>query len=342
MEKEYEINCDYEVVLLLSDNSETLIGGSEKTINKTLKNPDAPNFAVKELDVYFRSQSLGTFALNLCRSFSESEKIQEQVDRLYANLKDENTNKSRVAETLNTLDYIFKVDRSASVRLLTRVVLKMYRAVTGLYMNARFGLGMKQADRAELGEQFRSDVETLISDTFTTLKKKKSPQNTEILSVIRFGCGDVAKLLTEYLRFLESRKLFCIECRLCGSYFLAKSRNTLYCEDCRLLRKKNSKAVYREKCSEGVFNLRQRVKYGFENFMHKKKGWDRLSDDEKAEYRALHDEFIRISAYMLREFEKYGGEKLEKEITEYLKSADSKRATLEGRAGLKKQLCKRE
>ena len=33
MENKYEINCDYEVVLLLSDNSETLIGGSEKTIN---------------------------------------------------------------------------------------------------------------------------------------------------------------------------------------------------------------------------------------------------------------------------------------------------------------------
>lgn len=199
MEKKYEVNCDYELVLLLSDNSETLIGGSEKTINKALKNLNEPNLAVKELDIFFREQYLGTFALDLCRSFPESEKIQEQVDRLYANLKDENTNKSRVAETLNTLDYIFKVDKSAPVRLLARVVLKMYRAVTGLYMNARFGLGMKQADRAELGEQFRSDVELLISDTFTTLKKKKSPQDTEILSIIRFDCGDVAKLLTEYL-----------------------------------------------------------------------------------------------------------------------------------------------
>ena len=331
MENKYEINCDYEVVLLLSDNSETLIGGSEKTINKTLKNPDAPNFAVKELDVYFRSQSLGTFALNLCRSFSESEKIQEQVDRLYANLKDENTNKSRVAETLNTLDYIFKVDKSTPVRLLARVVLKMYRAVTDLYMNARFGLGMKQADRAELGEQFRKDVEAMISDTFTTLKKKKSPQNTEILSVIRFDCGDVAKLLTEYLRFLESRKLFCIECRLCGSYFLAKSRNTLYCEECRLLRRKNSKAVYREKCSEGVFNLRQRIKYGFENFMHKKKGWDRLSEDEKAEYRALHDEFIARSGEMLREYEKSGSKELENKLIRYLSETDSFRNTLENK-----------
>lgn len=331
MEKKYEINCDYEVVLLLSDNSETLIGGSEKTINKTLKNPDAPNFAVKDLDIFFREQSLGMFALDLCSSFPKTEKIQEQVDRLYANLKDENTNKSRVAETLNTLDYIFKVDKSTSVRLLARVVLKMYRAVTDLYMNARFGLGMKQADRAELGEQFRSDVESLISDTFTTLKKKKSPQDTEILSVIRFDCGDVAQLLTEYSRFLESRKIFCIECRLCGSFFLAKSRNTLYCGDCKLLRRKNSKAVYCEKCSEGVFNLRQRVKYGFENFMHKKKGWDRLSEAEKAEYRALHDEFIARSGEMLREYEKSGSKELENKLIRYLSETDNFRNTLENK-----------
>ncbi len=332
MEKKYEINCDYEVVLLLSDNSETLIGGSERAINKALKNPDAPIFSVKELDVYFRSQPLGTFALDLCSSFPESEKIQEQVDRLYANLKDENTNKSRVAETLNTLDYIFKVDRSAPVRLLARVVLKMYKAVTGLYMNARFGLGMKQADRAELGEQFRKDVETIISDTFTTLKKKKSPQDTEILSVIRFDCGEIAQLLTEYSRFLESRKIFCIECRLCGSYFFAKSRNTLYCGDCKLLRKKNSKAVYREKCSEGVFNLRQRVKYGFENFMHKKKGWDRLSEAEKAEYRALHDEFIARSREMLREYERSINDKLELQINAYIENIDGTRKELESKS----------
>ena len=329
MEKKYEINCDYEAVLLLSDNSETLIGGSEKTINKALKNPDAPIFSVKELDVYFCSQPLGTFELDLCRSFTESEKIQEQVDRLYANLKDENTNKSRVAETLNTLDYISKVDRSAPVRLLARVVLKMYKAVTGLYMNARFGLGMKQADRAELGEQFRKDVETMISDTFTTLKKKKSPQVTEILSVIRYDCGEITQLLTGYTRYLESRKVFCVQCKLCRSFFLAKARNTLYCEECKLLRKKNSKAVYHEKCSEGVFNLRQRVKYGFENFMHKKKGWDRLSEAEKAEYRALHDEFIARSGEMLKEYGKSGREKLAVEIESYLNSIEKARKKIE-------------
>ena len=194
----------------------------------------------------------------------------------------------------------------------------MYRAVTGLYMNARFGLGMKQADRAEFGEQFRKDVEAMISDTFTTLKKKKSPQDTEILSVIRFDFGDVANLLTE--------------CRLCGSYFLAKSRNTLYCENCKLLRKKNSKAVYREKCSEGVFNLRQRVKYGFENFMHKKKGWDRLSEAEKAAYRALHDEFIARSWEMLKEYERSGAEDLLRKTAEFVNKTNGLRMELEIKA----------
>ncbi len=72
MENKYEINCDYEVVLLLSDNSEMLIGGSEKTINKALKNTYEPNLAVKDLDIFFREQSLGTFALDLCSSFPEN------------------------------------------------------------------------------------------------------------------------------------------------------------------------------------------------------------------------------------------------------------------------------
>lgn len=98
-----------------------------------------------------------------------------------------------------------------------------------------------------------------------------------------------------------------------------------------MLRKKNSKVIYREKCSEGVFRLRQRIKYSFENFIHKNKGWDRLSDSDKSEYKALHDEFIRTSAAMLREFEKNGGAELEKEIERYVKGADSKRATLEGK-----------
>lgn len=99
-----------------------------------------------------------------------------------------------------------------------------------------------------------------------------------------------------------------------------------------MLRKKNSKVIYREKCSEGVFGFRQQVKYRFENFMHKNKAWERLSDADKAEYKALHDEFIRTSAAMLREFEKNGGEELEQEIEQYIGSINSRRASLEGRA----------
>lgn len=76
----------------------SVFGGSEKAINKALKNPGAPNLAVKDLDIFFREQSLGMFALDLCRSFPEVEKVQNLTERLYANLKDENTNKSRVAE----------------------------------------------------------------------------------------------------------------------------------------------------------------------------------------------------------------------------------------------------
>ncbi len=208
---------------------------------------------------------------------------------------------------------------------------QLVKTVTFLYMNARHGLPLKQTDRALLGEQFRDDVETLITDTFTTLKKKKSPQDTEICEVIRFNCSEISELLLEYSHYLTSRKVFCVQCKLCGSFFLAKSKNTQYCEECKVLRKKNSKVIYREKCSEGVFRLRQRIKYSFENFIHKNKGWDRLSDSDKSEYKALHDEFIRTSAAMLREFEKNGGAELEKEIERYVKGADSKRATLEGK-----------
>ena len=258
--------------------------------------------------------------------------MQELADRLFANLKDERTNKTRVAETLNNFDYIFKVDKSVFLRLLARTILKCYMAVTALYMNVRHGFPLKQADRVLLGEHFRDDVETLISDTFTTLKKKKSPQDTEISGVIRFGCGEIAQFLTAYSRYLDSRKVFFIQCKLCGGYFLAKARNTLYCEECNVLRKKNSKAVYREKCSEGVFKSRQRVKYAFENFIHKNKGWDVFSEADKAEYIALHNEFISKSATMLKEYEKSGSEELGHEVSECIDEVDSARLALEGRA----------
>ena len=331
-EKKFDVNYDYEAVLLLTDSTETLVGGSAKIIKKVLKNSGSPNLTVKDLDIYLREQPLGTLAIDIFRSLSDIEELQEHSDRLYTNLCNKNTNKQRIAETLNSLDYFFKADKSVTVRLLARTISKWYKSATVLYMNARLGLGLKQSDRAELGEKFRDDVDTLITDTFTTLKKKKSPQDTEICNVIRLNCSEISELLREYSRYLTNRKVFCVQCKLCGSFFLAKSKNTQYCEECKVLRKKNSKTLYREKCSEGVFRLRQRIKYSFENFMHKNKAWERFSDADKDEYKALHDEFIRTSAAMLREYEESGSEELEKEIYAYIEKVKSMRATIEGRA----------
>ena len=86
-----------------------------------------------------------------------------------------------------------------------------------------------------------------------------------------------------------------------------------------------------EQNASRVFDLRQMVKYGFENFMHKKKGWNRLSDDEKAEYRALHDEFIARSGEMLKEYEKSGSKELENKLIKYLSETDNFRNTLENK-----------
>ena len=330
-EKKFDVNYDYEAVLLLTDSTETLVGGSTKTIKKVLKKIDSPNLSVKDLDIYLREQPLGTLAIDIFRSLSDVEKLQELSDRLYANLCDKNSNSHRVAETKNELDCIFKVDKSITLRLLARTISKWYKTVTFFYMNARHGLPLKQTDRALLGEQFRDDVETLITDTFTTLKKKKSPQDTEICSVIRVNCSEMSALLTEYSHYMTSRKVFCVQCKLCGSFFLAKSKNTQYCEECKVLRKKNSKAVYREKCEETVHSERQKLKYSFENFIHKHKAWNSYSDEFKAEYQALRKEFVKQSADMLRKFEKEGGSELKSMIMGYLYDIDSKREELEGK-----------
>jgi len=328
-EKKFDVNYDYEAVILLTDSTETLIGGSTKIIKKVLKKIDSPNLSVKDLDIYLREQPLGTLVADVFKSLPDAEKLQELSDRLYANLCDKNSNSRRIAETLNSLDYFFKADKSITVRLLARTISKWYKVATVLYMNARLGLGLKQPDRAELGEQFRDDVETLIADTFTTLKKKKSPQDTEICSVIRVNCSEISELLTEYSRYLTSRKVFCVQCKLCGSFFLAKSKNTQYCEECKVLRKKNSKVIYREKCSEELRHKREQHKYLFENFIHKNKLWSSLSEEQKAEYQALRNEYVRITASMLREYEKSGDEELRGTICKYIASMNSKRSTME-------------
>ncbi len=154
---------------------------------------------VKGLDKFFREEPLSSFAVDVvCQPSPDIEKIQEISDRLYANLIDNNTNSRKVAETLGSLDVMFKIDKNKAVRLLAMTVIRWYNTATNLYMNARYGLGLKQPDRAMLGEQFRADVDELILDTFTTLQKKKSPQNTEISEIIRADCRDISELVADY------------------------------------------------------------------------------------------------------------------------------------------------
>ena len=141
-EKKFDINYDYELVLLLSDNCETLIGGSAKNIKKALKDTLNPNLSVKDLDIFFRKQPLGIFAIDVCVSSQSLERLQELADKLYANLCDKNTNNRKVAETLNNLDVIFKIDKSNTARLIARTISKWYAAATDMYMNAHFGLGL--------------------------------------------------------------------------------------------------------------------------------------------------------------------------------------------------------
>ena len=323
-EKKFELNCDYEFAMLLLEDGETLFGGSRRALKNAVKNR---NFANKKIDVFFRSQPLGAFVLGACSI--DAERLTEWVDALYANLCDKHTKGQRVAETLNELDRIFKADKNFAARFLAQIIVKKYAAATDLYMNARLGLGLNHADRAVLGEQFRVEMYGLISETLNALKKKKSPQNAEISDCIQFNCEEISEFFGEYSRFLASRKIFCLRCKLCGNYYLANAQNSLYCAGCKVLRKQNSKEIYREKCRSGVFQKRQIVKFRFENFIHKNRRWDLLSESEKADYKALRDEFIRTSAELLRKFEKSGDKRLEDEIERYLAEVDSERARRE-------------
>ena len=199
-------------------------------------------------------------------------------------------------------------------------------------MNGKFGIPLKLKERTALGEQFCDDVNTLIETFFTVLKKKISPQsNAEIREIIRFDCTEIREVLAEYSRYLSENKIYCIHCKLCGGYFISGSWNTRYCEDCKLLRKQNSKKIYTEKCSEGVHKMRQTIKFRFENFIHKNRLWSTLSDDDKAEYNALRKEFVATSASMLRDYEQSGSEDRERAIRQYLKEKDSERATVESK-----------
>ena len=98
--------------------------------------------------------------------------------------------------------------------------------------------------------------------------------------------------------------------------------------------------IYHEKCKSGVFKERQIIKFRFENIIHKNRRWNLLSDSEKADYRALRNEFVRTSAEMLRKFEKSGDKRLESEIERYLSEADSERARREAKLIYVSTFCK--
>lgn len=332
MEKDikFDIKYDYSTALVLEGETETLIGGSEKILKKALKNSKNLNLDVKGLDVYYRVKPLGTFAVVINSSSDEVEKVLGLVDKLYANLLNSRTNSSKIADTKISLEAIFRTGKGVAVRMLARIVSVWYDAVTDYYMNGKYGFALKAKNRSALGEQFRNDVNALTETLFTRLKKNKSSQtNAKMGEVIRFNCADIGGFLDEYARFLSVKKVYCIHCKLCGDFFLASAWNTRYCDDCKLLRKQNSKKIYADKCSEGVYKERQIQKFCFENYIYKNKLWRELSEDEKSRYLALHKEFVETSAKLLREFEKDGSTEREDKVKRYLGEAKSKRTALE-------------
>lgn len=329
--RKFDIKYDYSIIMIFSHRSETLIGGSEKMLKRVFRDRENPNLNTKDLDIYYREMPLGTFAVEIYQSASEIEVIQNLVDKLYANLIDKNSTRTKVADTKLSLNSLFgNAKNTTAIRILARVILVWYAAVTDYYMNGKFGIPIPQKGRAKLGEQFRKEVDELVETTYTTLKKKVSPrENAEIQQIIQFNYVEIGTFLEEYSRYLTRNKVFCIRCNLCDNYFLTSSWNARYCADCKLLRKKNSKKIYAEKCSEGVHNERQRIKFRFENFIHKSKIWSVLSDDDRAKYQALREAFIAKTADMLREYEQSGSADLERDIRKFLRDIDSERAALE-------------
>lgn len=329
--RKFDIKYDYSIIMIFSHRSETLIGGSEKMLKRVFRDRENPNLNTKDLDIYYREMPLGTFAVEIYQSASEIEVIQNLVDKLYANLIDKNSTRTKVADTKLSLNSLFgNAKNTTAIRILARVILVWYAAVTDYYMNGKFGIPIPQKGRAKLGEQFRKEVDKLVETTYTTLKKKVSPrENAEIQQIIQFNYVEIGTFLEEYSRYLTRNKVFCIRCNLCDNYFLTSSWNARYCADCKLLRKKNSKKIYAEKCSEGVHNERQRIKFRFENFIHKSKIWSVLSDDDRAKYQALREAFIAKTADMLREYEQSGSADLERDIRKFLRDIDSERAALE-------------
>lgn len=334
--KKFKVKYDYFLALIVVSGAETLIGGAEKTVQKALKDTKNPNLDTKGLDVYYRGKPLGTFAVDVNQNAPRVEIITELVDILYTNLLNPNSNSKRISETKIRLETIFRTDSSYAIKLLARTVLTWYNAVTDIYMNGRksgimrVGLPLSPKDRAALGEQFRDDLDAFIEDTFTALKRKNPPRDTEDNgNVIERSTTEIGEFLAEYSRYLSAHKAFCIYCKDCERYFIAGAWNVRLCPDCKLLRKQNSKSIYHEKCSKGEHKSRQIIKYSFENYIHKNRLWRDLTEGEKARYIALRKEFVETSAKLLREYEQDGSAEREEGIKRYLDEVKSKRTVFE-------------
>lgn len=335
--KKFNINYDYFLALIVVSGSETLIGGAEKIVKKALKDTKNPNLDIKGLDIYYRENPLGTFAVDVNQNAPRAEIISDPTDILYTNLLNPNSNSKRISETKIRLETLFRTDSSFAVQLLARTVLTWYDEVTDVYMNGRkngkmrVGLPLPQKDRAALGEQFKADVDELIEDTFTVLKKKNPPRDTEDNgNIILRSAAEIGEFLVEYSRYLSAHKTFCIYCKDCERYFIAGAWNAHLCPDCKVIHKKASKDVFRANCSKGIRQERQRLKYGFENFIHKSKFWNTLTAEQQAEYKAWHREFTEKSAKLLRQLD--NGEDVEEELKRYLKAVESEKLKFENNA----------
>ncbi len=335
--KKFNINYDYFLALIVVSGSETLIGGAEKIVKKALKDTKNPNLDIKGLDVYYRGKTLGTFAVDVNQNAPRAEIISEPTDILYTNLLNPNSNSKRISETKIRLETLFRTDISFAVQLLARTVLTWYDEVTDVYMNGRkngkmrVGLPLPQKDRAALGEQFKADVNAFIEVAFTTLKRKNPPQDTEDnRNVIERSTTEIGEFLAEYSRYLSAHKTFCIYCKDCERYFIAGAWNAHLCPDCKVLHKKASKAVFLASCSEGIQQERQRLKYSFENYIHKSRFWRTLTAEQQAEYKAWHREFTEKSAELLRQLD--NGEDVEEELKRYLKAVESEKLKFENNA----------
>ncbi len=328
------VKYDYWLALIVVSGAETLIGGAEKAVKKALKDIKNPNLDIKGLDFYYRGEPLGTFAVDVNQNAMRAEVIIEPTDILYTNLLNPNTNSKRISETKMRLETLFRTDDSFVVRLLSRIALTWYDDVTDVYMNGRgngimrVGLPLSQKDRAALGEQFKADVDELVENTFTALKKKNPLQDTEENgNIITRSAVEIGGFLAEYSRYLSANRTYCIYCKDCERYFIAGSWNARLCPDCKALHKKASKAVFLANRSEGIRQERQRLKYGFENYIHKSKFWNTLTAEQQAEYKAQHKEFTVKSAELLRRLD--NGEDVEEELKRYLKAVASEKLKFE-------------